>query len=312
MFLQNVAVAAKQVAILYIIVAVGFFCDRTKLYTEKASRLTNDLLFYVVTPAIIISSFTAMELTDENWHNLLMSFLGGTVFHIIAIIISLPFFRHGKEDTMRVYKFACVYGNVGYMVLPLAAAVLGTEGVFFCSGVLIPFNAFSFTHGVCLMKKSKNGKSPISLKSLILNPGIISVIIGLPIYLLEIRLPDIILTPVEYIASINTPLAMLMFGTYLSKTDLKKMFLRRKSYLVALLKLIATPLISFGVFRLIDISGTLLTALILSASAPTANNTVMFSTKYGRDNEAASQTVAVVSFISIITMPVMIALSQNF
>ncbi len=312
MFLQNVAVAAKQVAILYIIIAVGFFCDRTKLYTEKASRLTNDLLFYIVTPAIIISSFTAMELSDENWHNLLMSFLGGTVFHIIAIIISLPFFRHGNEDTMRVYKFACVYGNVGYMVLPLAEAVLGAEGVFFCSGVLIPFNVFSFTHGVCLMKKSENEKNPISLKSLILNPGIISVIIGLPIYLLEIRLPDIILTPVESIASLNTPLAMLMFGTYLSKTDLKRMFLRREAYLTALLKLIVTPLVSFGVFRLMGISGTLLTALILSASAPTANNTVMFSTKYGRDNEAASQTVAIVGFISIVTMPVMIALSQNF
>ena len=142
MFLQNVAVAAKQVAILYIIVAVGFICDRTKLFTEKASRLTNDLLFYIVAPAIIITSFTAMELTDENWHNLLMSFLCGTIFHVIAIIISLPFFRHGVEDSIRVYKFACVYGNVGYMVLPLAAAVLGNEGVFFCSGVLIPFNIF--------------------------------------------------------------------------------------------------------------------------------------------------------------------------
>lgn len=312
MFLQNVAVAAKQVAILYIIVAVGFICDRTKLFTEKASRLTNDLLFYIVAPAIIITSFTAMELTDENWHNLLMSFLCGTIFHIIAIIISLPFFRHGVEDSIRVYKFACVYGNVGYMVLPLAAAVLGNEGVFFCSGVLIPFNIFSFTHGVYLMKKSENRKSPISLKSLIFNPGIISVIIGLPIYLLELRLPDVILAPVEYIASLNTPLAMLMFGTYLSNTDLKKMFFRREAYLVALLKLIVMPLICFGIFRLMGISGTLLTALILSASAPTANNTVMFSTKYGRDNGAASQTVAIVSFISIITMPIMIALSQNF
>ena len=90
------------------------------------------------------------------------------------------------------------------------------------------------------------------------------------------------------------------------------MFFRREAYLVALLKLIVMPLISFGIFRLMGISGTLLTALILSASAPTANNTVMFSTKYGRDNGAASQTVAIVSFISIITMPIMIALSQNF
>lgn len=312
MFLQNVATAAHQVAILYIIVAVGFICDKAKLYTEKAAKLTNDLLFYIVTPAIIINSFSSMDLTAENWHNLLMSFLGGTVFHLIAIIISLPFFRHGNEDSARVYRFACVFGNVGYMVLPLAQAVLGNEGVFFCSGVLIPFNVLSFTYGLSLMKKKKNGESVINLKSLILNPGVVSVIIGLPIYLLEISLPDVIMQPVQYIASLNTPLAMLMFGTYLSQTDLKKMFFRPQAYLVALLKLIVMPLISLAVFRLMGLSGTLLSALILSASAPTANNTVMFSTKYGRDNEAASQTIAVVSFISIITMPVMIALSQIF
>lgn len=310
MFLHNVATAAHQVAILYIIVAVGFICDKTKLYTEKAARLTNDLLFQIVTPAVIIQSFTAMEFNKDNLSHLLMSFLGGTIIHVVAIIISIPFFRKGEKDTLTIYKFGCVYGNVGYMVLPLAAAVLGDEGVFFCSGVLIPFNIFAFTHGIGLMKKRENGKSAFSVKSLIINPGVISVAIGLPLFILRIKLPEVIMQPVSHIASLNTPLAMIMFGTYLSKTDLKKMFVRKQAYFVAFLKLIAVPIICLLIFKLIGLKGTLLTALTISASAPTANNTVMFSTKYGRDNEAASQTIAIVSFISIITMPVMIALSQ--
>lgn len=310
MFLHNVATAAHQVAILYIIVAVGFICDKTKLYTEKAARLTNDLLFQIVTPAVIIQSFTAMEFNKDNLSHLLMSFLGGTIIHVVAIIISIPFFRKGEKDTLTIYKFGCVYGNVGYMVLPLAAAVLGDEGVFFCSGVLIPFNIFAFTHGIGLMKKRENGKSAFSVKSLIINPGVISVAIGLPLFILRIKLPELIMQPVSHIASLNTPLAMIMFGTYLSQTDLKKMFVRKQAYSVAFLKLIAVPIICLLIFKLIGLKGTLLTALTISASAPTANNTVMFSTKYGRDNEAASQTIAIVSFISIITMPVMIALSQ--
>lgn len=310
MFLHNVATAAQQVAILYIIVAVGFICDKTKLYTEKAARLTNDLLFQIVTPAVIIQSFTAMDFNRENLKNLLMSFFGGAVIHIVAIVLSKPFFRHGEEDTLVVYKFACVYGNVGYMVLPLAAAVLGDEGVFFCSGVLIPFNIFAFTHGLSLMKKSESGKHGFDFKSLFINPGVISVAIGLPLFILKIALPNFIMQPIAHIASLNTPLAMLMFGTYLSQTDLKKMFLRRQAYLVAAIKLIAVPLVCMFIYKVSGITGTLLTALTISASAPTANNTVMFSTKYLRDNEAASQIIATVSFISIITMPVMIALSQ--
>ena len=306
MFLQNVLAAGQQVIILYIIVAVGFICDKTKVYTEKAARLTNDLLFYIVTPCIIIQSFTNVEFTHENFRNLMMSFIGGTVLHLAGILISLPLFNKHPIETKSVYKFAIVQGNVGYMVLPLAAAVLGEEGVFFCSGVLIPFNICQFTYGMYLMK----GKGSFQAKSLILNPGVISVVLGLPLFILNVKLPQIISAPVGYIASLNTPLAMLMFGTYLAKTDLKKTFFRKESYVVAVTKLFLVPLISIGIYRLLGLTGTLLTALTISASAPSANSTVMFSTKYNRDNAAASQTVAVVSFLSVITMPIMIALSQ--
>lgn len=310
MFLQNVQTAAMQVAILYIIVAVGFISDRVGLYTEKAARLTNDLLFYIVTPAIIVQSFTAIEYTPESLRNLLLSFLGGTALHVAAILISMPFFRKGDRHTANVYKFACVYGNVGYMALPLAAAVLGDEGVFFCSGVLIPFNIFAFTHGVHLMTSTSGEKVKFNVKSLILNPGVISVLIGMPLFLLHVTLPRILAEPVSYIASLNTPLAMLMFGTYLSKTDLRKMFFRKETYLVAFLKLIVLPAVMLGGLKLLGVPRVLCTALLISASAPTANNTVMFATKYGNDTAAASQTIAVVSFLSVLTMPLFIAAAQ--
>lgn len=310
MFLRNVLTAATQVGVLYILVAVGFICDKTHIYTEKASRLTNDLLFYIVTPAIIIQSFSSIENTTQNFKNLLLAFLGGTLLHIVGIVITLPFFRKGNPDSTAVYKYACIYGNVGYMALPLARAVLGTEGVFFCSGVLIPFNIFVFSHGIYLMTGKSSGKTGFNPKWFIFNPGVISVALGLPLFLLSIKLPYIIMQPVSYIASLNTPLAMLMFGTYLAKTDLRVMFKRKESYLVAAIKLILLPAVMLFIFKAAGISGTLITALIISASAPSANNTAMFAVKYDKDNAAASQTIAIVSFISIITMPMFIAVSQ--
>lgn len=310
MFLQNVLTAATQVGVLYILVAVGFICDKTHIYTEKASRLTNDLLFYIVTPAIIIQSFSSIENNPQNVKNLLMAFLGGTLLHIVGIIISIPFFRKGSPDSSRVYKYACIYGNVGYMALPLAQAVLGSEGVFFCSGVLIPFNIFVFSHGIYLMTGKSSEKTGFKPKWFVFNPGVISVILGLPLFLLSIKLPYIIMQPVSYISSLNTPLAMLMFGTYLAKTDLKFMFKRKEAYLVAVIKLILLPSVMLLIFKLVGMSGALITALIISASAPSANNTAMFAVKYERDTAAASQTIAIVSFISVITMPMFIAVSQ--
>lgn len=164
MFLSDVATAAKQVFILYVLVLLGFICDRTKIYTEKAARLTNDLLFYIVTPAIIIQSFSSVELSGENVRGMLMSFLGGTILHVVAIVICIPFWRRMKQNLSCIYKYAAIYGNVGYMALPLAEAELGAEGVFFCSGVLIPFNIFAFTHGIYLMS-GESAKKPASIRN---------------------------------------------------------------------------------------------------------------------------------------------------
>ena len=57
-------------------------------------------------------------------------------------------------------------------------------------------------------------------------------------------------------------------------------------------------------------SGALLVSCVIQAAAPSANNTVMFAAKYDRDTGVASKTVAFVSFVSIITIPVMIALAN--
>lgn len=308
-FLQNAGTAAMQVAILYVLAAVGFACDKAGIYTEKAAKLTNDLLFYIVTPAVVVQAFAAMERTDTTLRNLLFALLGGTALHGIAILLSLPFFRRGDKTNADIFRFACIYGNVGYMALPLANAVLGETGVFFCSGVLVPFNLFVFTHGVRLMSGSA-GRSVFRPLRLLLNPGVISVLLGLPVFLFQIDLPTVLSEPVGLLAQLNTPLAMLMFGTYLAHTDPRHMFSRPQTYLAALLKLIILPAVMLLLLRLCGISGVLLTALLISASAPTANNTVMFAAKYGRDLETASQTVAVVSLFSIVTMPVFIALAQ--
>ena len=310
MFFSNAAIAAKQVLILYIMVAIGFVCDRTKLFTEKTARHTNNLLFYVTTPAIIIQSFLKMEFTPETAWKLLFAFVGGMAIHGIAILISMPLFRKCPADKRVVYKFACVYGNVGYMALPLANAILGSEGVFYCSVGVIAFNIFCFTHGVWLMSGNEDGKSEFKPINLILNPGVISVLAGLPLFIFKVHLPEILQTPVDSISAVNTPLAMIVFGTYLANADLKTVFREKEIYLTGLIKLIVLPLAVFGVYRLFGASGAFLVAAMITASSPSANNTVIFTAKYERDVDTASKTVAAVSFMSVITMPMIIALAK--
>lgn len=307
MFLENVKQAAEQVAVLYVMVAVGFICDKVGLFTEKTARKLVDLLMYFIVVCMLVKSFVGIELNEETLKKFLISMLLGFALHIIAILLNVPFFRK-KNDERPIFKYACIYGNVGFMALPLAQAVLGDEGVFYCANGVIAFNVITFIHGISLMSRKKE---KLDIKKLILNPGVISVVIGLPLFLLQIKLPVVIAKPLEYFSQINTPIAMLIFGTYLANTDLRTVFTEKRIYVVALFKLILMPLACIGIFRLCGVTGTLLTAFAITACVPSANNTFMFATKFDRDTGLASRTVALVSLFSVVTMPVIIAFAQS-
>ncbi|MBR5422446.1 MAG: AEC family transporter [Clostridia bacterium] len=311
LFWQNCLIAVKQVVILYIIVAGGYICDKTGVFTEKTARACNNLLFYVITPCVIVNSFMTTEFTADTAKGLLLAACCGALTNTTGILLSLPFFRDRKKPTNAVFKFASVYGNMGYMALPLANAVLGPEGVFYCSAGIMMFQVFCFTHGVWVMSRDGDTNAKFEAKHLFLNPGVIAVCIGLPLFLLKVKVPELFNKPVSFVGSMNTPLAMLMLGTYMSNAGMKTVFKNKEQYLVAAIKIVAVPLAVFAVLRITGlVSGALFTACIIQASAPSANNTVMFAAKYGKDTGIAAKTVSFVSFASVLTMPVMIALTQ--
>lgn len=308
LFLQNMGTSAQQVFTLYVIVAAGFIADKLHVFTEKTARASNDLLFYIITPCVIINSFLSTSFTKATASGFAVAICCSIIAHCAGIFFAAPLFNK-KGDNSSVYKYACVYANLGYMALPLANAVLGETGVFYCSGGVVVFNTLAFTHGIWLMNKG-NKDVKLGVKSLILNPGVISVIIGLPLFLLSAKLPSVIQQPISFIANMNTPFAMLIFGTYLANTDLKTMFKVKEQYIIMLVRLIGVPVLIMGVCKIFSLNEILTTACMISAAAPSANNTVMFAAKYGKDTALASKIVALNSFVSIITLPIMIALSQ--
>ena len=307
MFLSNMWTAFNQVAILILLALVGFCTHKFGLFTEKTSKLCNGLLFYIVTPSVIAHSFLKLERSADTLKLLLWTMLGSALFHIGAIVLTR--FLFNRSPHAAVYKFASMYGNVGYMGVPLSQAVLGSTGVFICSVVMFVFNLCCFTHGATVMDRAKQGK--INLFKLFINPGTIGLAMGLPLFLFDVTLPSILYEPLNHLANLNAPLAMLMLGTYLAATDLGKIFKIPENYFALLIKLIVLPAATIGVCYLCGVRGELLVGLTLMSCVPTASNTVMFSAQYSQDTGRASMTIAFSSIASIFTMPVWIALAQS-
>ena len=153
MFIENLTTAATNVGVLYIIVAVGYICDRMGIYTEETAKKTVNFLLYFVASCTLINSFIKIEATPDTVGKFFTAFALAVATHVIAILINTLTFRNKQNEKNAVYKFASIYGNVAFMALPLAQAVLGDEGVLYCVGGAVVFNLLTFTHGVKLMGK---------------------------------------------------------------------------------------------------------------------------------------------------------------
>lgn len=306
-FLGNLQTVAVQVVILYLIAFVGFVADKSKIFVRADATKLVDLIFNLILPFAIINSFLSMERTKEHIRGLIVSALLAALTHIFAIAVASLCFRKRQKAERGVYHYAIVFSNAAFLALPLAQSVVGEEGVFYSSCYVAVFNVLAFTYGISQISA---GKAKINLKSLFLNPGSVSVLIGIPLFLLQVKLPDFLLDTMERVGACNSPMAMIVFGTFLANCNFKNFFVKKEVYFVSFLRLILIPVIMLFVFKLIGVSGNMLIALTISASAPVATNTAMYAAKYENDTALSSELVGQTSIFSIATMPVIVALAQ--
>lgn len=307
MFFDNLKTIATQVLILYLIAGIGFVTDKAGLFKKADAKRLIDLLFNVILPIAVIHTFMTMEYSREHVKGILIAFVCAFATHLFGAGVALLTFKKRSLKEQGIYHYAIILSNAAFLALPLAKSVIGNEGIFYCSVYVAVFNMVAFTLGIY---EISGHEAKIDLKKLVLNPGSISVLIGLPLYFLQLDIPYFISYPMELVGNCNSPLAMIVFGTFLANSSFKNMFAKKEIYFVSFLRLVLIPLCMLGIFYVCGVRGSLLVAMIISASAPTATNTAMYAAKYENDTALGSEIAAQSSVLSIITMPVVVALAS--
>lgn len=276
---------------------------------EGAKQMTK-LLLTVVTVCVIVKAFASVDSSAERVKEMLIA--AGALFltTLLGAVISYFVFRKKEIDVQVVLRYGTIFSNCGFIAIPLTAAILGDRGVFIVSIYMAVFQITTWTYGVSLCLKA-NKNSGYKKRNILLNAGVIGVAIGFLIFITGVKLPLILSEPVSGLASLNTPLAMIVTGFYLSKMamEIKKDDL---NILVgASIRLIVVPLLALGILYFSGVRGLPLVACVIPMCAPSASNTVMFAVEFGGDEVIASRYVSICTLFSLITMPVIISLAQN-
>lgn len=299
----SVGVLINQIIMMFILMIVGFILFRIRMITAHGASQMADVVIYVSTPALTVQSLmVAFDMAVI--YNALFSFAITMVLLAVSIALATAIFRRPESGLSR---YGVVFSNCGFIGIPLVRSVLGSEYVFALTACNLAFTCLVWTYGVVQIS---GDRSQASIKQVLANPAIVSIVIGLICFCTGWRFPAAVDFAIDSLGDINTGLVMLVLGTYLGQVDFRRLVVQRRVYEVAALRLLVLPLLAVAVLALFPTvdTGTRLTVLIAYA-APVAALAAVFSKKFRANAELGIGLVAMTTLLSMVTMPFVLSVA---
>lgn len=298
----------SQVTILFLIMAVGFYAKKRNYINEDTSKKLSEILLNITSPFLVISSFH-LKFSMDMLFNAGIVFIFSIGIHILTTVGGKLIFRKYTKDIKNVLIFCAVYSNCGFMGFPILEGIYGKAGIFYGSIYVMAFNIFLWTSGVMIFSGKRDAET---IKKAFLNPGIISVLIGLIIFIFSVQLPAPVFKAIDMVGSMTVPLSMLIIGAFLADIDMKSMLSGFSVYYGSIVRLIAVPLITLVVLKMIRFPNDLLELCVILVAMPVAATTAIFAEKFEGDAPFASRCVAISTVLSIISIPLIILFMSWF
>ena len=293
-------IVIKKIIEMFIILLVGALIYKVKIIDDVSTKHLSNVLLMLVSPLLIVESYQ-IDFNKELLYGLLWALLASFLTFLFMIIVS-EFLFHGDRNRSSVEKIAVSYSNSGFIGIPLISGVLGDKGVFYMTAYITIFNVLLWTHGVLLMGDSEGLKG--AWKNF-LSPAIIAVMVGIILFLFQLRLPQFIENPLEMIASMNTPLGMIVAGANLAQGNILKSLKNKRFYYLSFIKLIVYPLAGLIILWLLPLDFEVAFTVFIAVACPAGASVIMFAQRYDRDAYYASEIFVITTLLSAVTLPLL-------
>lgn len=304
------------VATLFLIMAVGFCCRKFNIIDNVASKRLSKLILTIGQPALLIHSLSSAEYSEKNVKMAGLMIILGFVFHGVLAIVSYFIAKPLKKvpDEQKITEFALMFANCAFIGFPIFEALLPESGIFMASFLTISFNILLWTWGLGIFARGRTDIK-MTLKKVFFNFGTVPCVIGFALYLLKhpaigFQIPEFATKGMQYLTNLCTPISVLVTGALIATQKPKQIFCSWKLYYFNIMKLIVLPILICLISKLIGLPKTYALFFTAAAALPSASSVAMMSETYGLDAGYSSLTVGTSSFLSVLTLPFTMFISQ--
>ena len=237
------------------ITLLGFLFGRFKIFDLSHAKVLNLFLYYIAVPALIIKFVAQSEIGLIDLKQIISYFLMQSICGIFTFLITSKYFKRPIPESI-IWALTVALSNHVTLLLPITQ-------IYFNDDVVTQVASIILMDGVILLSliafflelaTKKNVQPIIFIRNIILNPMILSILIGVFLFVFNFKIDD---TPIDYtlstLALCVSPLGLFAIGIILSFHT--NNVINKLTASISILKLIVSPLVLLLIGYLIFDSG---------------------------------------------------------
>lgn len=295
----------SQLVVIMLLAGAGYLARKLDIINQKVQLGLSAIVLNIAIPCSILSSANK-PYDPAHLGSILGIVIGAVIYYVGCILIFTLLTKVIRLPKAQgtIFTLLAMFANVAFIGYPIISIFLPDSGVFFASFYVLVFNVFFFTYATA----KTSGKAKLSPAAIFGNINTIAAALMIVLYVVQVRLPAPLQTTLELLGNLATPLSMLVIGSMLATIKIRQLFATPLLYLLSFLRLLLIPLITFGALKLLGISGTVATVLLIMSALPSASMTVMVAEQNKFEPEFATKGVLLSTILFVFTLPVVAVL----
>ena len=290
---------------LFLLMVLGFLLTRTGMFTEGFVSVANTFVYHVTLPVMLFRDLALTDIRASFDAGFVGFCAGATVVSILVIwILSRLLFR--DRSIVGEFVQASYRSSAAILGAAFIQSIYGTSGM---SGLMILgsvplYNVFAVLilalEAPDRRQQSLSEQLRDSLLSILRNPTLIAIGLGLLASLIRLPIPTMVDKTMERIAVVTTPLALLTIGAGFRGP--KALTQLRPTLLATAVKLLILPAVFLPVAIWCGFTDQKLVALLIMLGSITTPSAYVMAKQMGHEGTLTASVCAATTLLSALTL----------
>lgn len=301
--MNTFGILMEQIELFVLYIVIGVILVRTGVLNEKTLDPIARFVMKLSLPIMIfvnVVNGVDRETLIKSLSIILLAVIASTLLFLMGAGLTRLFYLEG--DRSQIYRAMTMFGNVGFMGIPIITNIFPERGMLYVSVFTIVDQLAMWTIGVKLT--SPVGKGKFNPKKLI-NPATVAIALAILFVAAGWGLPGVLNSGFQKIGATATPLAMIYLGGVFACMDIRRYVKKMELYGIVFCKMLVFPVLFYAILGFIPaVPEEIRMTMTLITAMPTMSSVVMLANSSGSDGEYSLGGVLITTICGIVTLPV--------